>query len=197
MNELETKAFVGDRLDLDAAMYGPMVDSIAQEYPRIGQHSFRVITGKLGQKGHLEFYPPWESENPSKSKLPTIEIRDQELEGEWLESAIAGDALHYLGAVDPRTEKPIDPKFRKMREEFFGTLTPEQLAVDRRVYAQEGDPRNFTDWMEGSRLDAYVRGYLFPDKNDEWRQQEVYTPEQTTILEKMRGYLKGAEADAP
>jgi hypothetical protein len=50
--------------------------------------------------------------------------------------------------------------------------------------------------MDVSRTDAYLRGYLTPDANDEWRKQGVYTPEQTKILDEMKGYLtKSPDSD--
>jgi hypothetical protein len=85
--------------------------------------------------------------------------------------------------------------FYEMKQRLLSTLTPEQLAVDQRAFQRDkarnpNDERSFGEWMETSRGDAYIRGYITPDANDEWRKQGVYTPEQQAILEEMRGYLE-------
>jgi hypothetical protein len=64
------------------------------------------------------------------------------------------------------------------------------LAVDQRAYARAGEQRPFDDWMQQSRGDAYIRGKLAPDANDDWR--DVYTPEQQKTLADMFLHLKGA-----
>lgn len=164
-----------------------LLAEIARQYPAIGRHRFTLRRGQ--GPGQLEFFPAWEERNPTPGEH-TIEIRNPALTGQALQDAIAGDALHLLGAVDPRTGKAVDPAFRALKEQFLGTLTPEQVAVDRRVYGESGDPRPFEQWMERSRGDAYLRGYLFPDAADEWRRQGVYTPEQQGLLERIRRYLR-------
>lgn len=142
--------------------------------------------------GHLEFYPPWESENPTPG-VPAIELFDPRLQGNALRDAIAGDTLHYVGAIDPRNGRPVDPKWMGLKNDLRKSLTPEQLAVDRRTYDRtEGtlpNPRPFEDWMQDSRTDAYIRGYITPDANDEWRKQGVYNPAQVNLLTAMKQYL--------
>jgi hypothetical protein len=105
---------------------------------------------------------------------------------------LAGDLLHYVGSIDPRSGKPIDPEYRALKERLIKSRTPEQIAVDKRAFESEKkfykeNPPSFEDWMDFNRGDAYVRGYLTPDARDEWR--DVYTPEQKQILEQMRQHL--------
>lgn len=172
----------------DAPPANPMdavLGGITQKYPALAGQPWAILdsrgkTAKYG--GGLEFYPPEESENPRPGSA-TVEVFDPKLEGDALETAIFGDMLHHMPAADPY--------YAKMRESLRSSLTPEQLAVDRkehqRAQKEDDEQRSFDDWMSGSRLDAYVRGKLTPDKADEWR--DVYTPEQGKILADMLKYL--------
>lgn len=162
-------------------------------YPRIADtlKEFNLSYGKSppgGEDRGLEFYPPWETDNPTKGK-PHIQIFNRGVAGDELATAIAGDAMHLLGSVDPRTGEPINPGVRLLKDNLRRSLTSEQLRLDQKIHKQTKDPRPFEDWMDISRTDAYIRGYLFPDAEDEWRKQEVYTPEQVRMLESLRSYL--------
>ncbi len=141
----------------------------------------------------LEYYPPWESWNPTPGKA-TLELYNTKESPEVTKNLIAGDMMHYLGSTDPRTNQPPDPTFHSLKQKFMGTLTPEQMAIDRRAYAREApmyeNPPSFEDWMQFNRGDAYLRGYLTPDANDEWRRSGTYTPEQIQILEALQQYLR-------
>ena len=172
-----------------------MVAPISSEYPTLASHlkNFALQWGDPARNpggGSIEFYPPWESENPNPGR-PTIEVFDRNLQGPALQKAIYGDSLHHLGGTDEHGT-PVDPHFHSMKQDLIKSLTPEQLAVDQRAYDRakgHGDGRSFDDWMQDSRGDAYVRGLLAPDANDEWK--DVYTPDQRKTLADMFFYLKG------
>jgi len=161
------------------------LNSIYSEYPALKDWGVDVIDsrGEAGKDGYLEFYHPDESRSPNPGK-PTVELFSPELKGNFLSSAIFGDMLHY--APD------VNPEFARLREGFRSTLTPEQKAIDRRAYERArqeyGEDRPFDDWFDISRLDAYIRGYLAPDPNNEWA--DAYTPEQRELLERMRTSLR-------
>jgi hypothetical protein len=153
---------------------------------------FNIVSDPtLGNKGSgaVEFLGPLEPLNPTPGK-PTIAILDEDKfaanfgEG-GREAAILGEKLHYL--------KEIDSKFAGMREQFRKSMTPNQLKVDQRVYdenvASGRENRSFEDWMEASRLDAYIRGYVAPDKNDEWRKQGAYNDSQKKLLNDIKRYV--------
>lgn len=173
-------------------------DEIAKEYPRLAPVLKDAVVRRSERHdkagpGHLEFFPPWEEYNPYPGKV-AVEVYDKNLQGEWLKSAVAGDMLHHFGGTNEKG-KPNDPRFYEMKQAFFNTITPEQLAIDERAYKRGkayGDNRSFSEWMDASRLDAYIRGYLFPDKNDEWRKGDTYSGKQKQLLEEMRSYLKKA-----
>lgn len=188
-------AGVGSGNAIPDAPFGDYKRAISGQYPALAPHmdKFSVQWGENNPHGgSLEFFPPWELHNPNPGQ-PTIELYNRDLKGNELQSAIAGDALHYLGAVGP-SGNPVDPTFHGMKQQMIGSLTPDQLAVDRRAYDKSrssGDHRSFDDWMQDSRGDAYIRGYITPDANDEWRKQGVYNPEQKKLLDAMNAYLRG------
>ena len=161
-------------------------------YPRLGSFPATASWGPESAPGQLEFYPPWEGRNPTPG-LAHVEVYNRGLRGGGLESAVAGDLMHMLGAVDPRTSQPVDRDVFGFKQAYLRTMTPGQRAMDQRAYAQSGDPRPFDDWMQQSRLDAHLRGYLFPDERDEWRLGGNYTPDQAALLEQLR-FLLGQEA---
>lgn len=175
----QSKNRLGER-----AMLAEKMEAIFRKYPRLARYGFEVDYGPPERNiggGYLEFFAPDEEMSP-RPGVPYIEIYDRKLTGDDLERAIYGDMLHHLPSVDP--------EFRRMREEFIGTLTPQQKAIDRRAYERmkmRGEKRSFRDWFDISRKDAYLRGYLAPDARDEWA--GAYTPEQRRRLETMREYL--------
>lgn len=169
-----------------------ILEEVAKEYPRLRAHLKDVkISRKKGDTSgrQIEYYPPEERDNPNPG-FTTLEIYNQNLKGKYLNNAIAGDMLHRLGGLD-KDNNPYDRDFYDMKQKFLSSRTPEQLMMDRNSYdeaVKRGDTRNYEDWDKFSRGDAYIRGYLFPDEQDNWK--NVYSPSQRESLEKMRGYLK-------
>lgn len=163
------------------------VEQVYDRYPRLRALPVEVVDSRGRRpdiRGGLEYYPPDELYNPRPGRN-TIELFNPALQGAALESALAGDMLHGLPSVDP--------VFAAQRAEFNRSITPEQEAFDRRAYADGRESHDtFESWMDRSQLDAYIRGYLFPDHNDEWRKQGVYTERQKAILKNM-GQLLGMD----
>ena len=162
-----------------------MADNIISKYPRLGGPDWQVIHGDSRMNpegGYLEFYPPEERWNPIPGK-PTISVFDKTLTPSQTQRMVFGDMLHHLPSVDP--------EFRAMRDQFRGTITPEQDAIDRGAYQRGveryGEDRPYDKWMDVSRLDAYLRGHLAPDDNNEWAGS--YTPKQLEILGNMKDLL--------
>ncbi len=171
---------------------------IGKQYPALQPYLKDVRVQRGMGEGHLEFFPPWEEQNPNPGKM-TLEIRDPSLKGDELNKAIAGDMLHMLGATDPRSGKSVDPQWLTLKNDLLSKRSPRSQEIDRREYQREEPQghRSFEDWMAQSRGDAYIRGYLTPDTADEWRKRGVYTPEMTQTLDKMSQYLKQAPAAPP
>ncbi len=178
----------------------PRLSAVAQAFPRLAPYlsNVRVQQGTkaAGDDRGLEFYPPWESENPNPGKI-TLELFDK-MQGPELTGALGGDLLHYIGSRDPKTGKPIDPQYWAMKQAVMKARTPQQDAMDRREYENakknEGEARSYQDWLEQSRIDAYIRGYVTPVLGgkypDEWRKQGQYnSPVMKQAVEKIRQYV--------
>lgn len=162
-----------------------ILESVFGKYPKLKGLGFEIIDSrdkKSPHGGKLEFYHPRESRSPNPGK-PTIELFEG-VRGENLPVAVFGDMLHYLPEVMP--------EFSQKRQDFEKTITEDQRAVDRKAYEravlEHGESRSFEDWFELNRLDAYIRGFLAPDKANEWK--NVYTPEQTQILNEMKALVQ-------
>ena len=158
---------------------------------RIYGYDFNVVDDPSYESegsGFIEFVHPDEPSNTLKK--PSIIIRNRsELEKQVgnIDEFVKGEALHYLADVDPT--------FSDFRDQYSKSLTQGQKAIDKRAYARSkemyGEKRPYNKWFDANRLDAHIRGYLSPDKADEWRGS--YTPEQISILEKMRSYLNSGK----
>lgn len=167
-----------------------IVPDVEAQYPALTGSQLQVIDSRkkgMTDNRQLEYYPADEDWNPLKGR-PTIEVFNPDIQGRGFTDAVAADMLHGL----PQR----DPTWQAYREQFASSLTPRQQAVDRRAYEEDrqaGEARSFPEWMKANRLDAYLRGYLFPDKTDAWRKGGAYTMEQGSLLERMRAYLKGQQ----
>lgn len=165
-----------------------VVPGVEAAYPALSGSGLQVVDSRsngMNDNRQLEYYPANESWNPLPGK-PTIDVFNPAIKGQGFQDAVAADMLHGL----PQR----DPTWRAYREQFKTTLTPRQQAIDRQAYAEDraqGETRSYGEWMDGNRVDAYLRGYLFPDANDEWRKGGVYTPQQSQVLDRMRAYLQG------
>ncbi len=174
-----------------AKIYNPANTSIILASPE------RVQANQMyGGGGGLEFWRPEESgpdnfPHPSAGKY-AFEIYDPELmlDPDALRRAVYGDMLH--GMVK-------DPVFSGMRDEFIGDYTPQSRNLFERKMRERAGERNQEN-TRNSIHDSYIRGYLSPDKNDEWRKDHertrtVWSPKQIEIMERMRRYLQTGEAE--
>jgi hypothetical protein len=160
--------------------------NVLERFPLLNGHDWSIVDSrstKPDDERQLEFYSPDEPDSPTPGR-PTLEIFNPNLRGEALEHAIYGDMLHHLPTVD-RT-------WSAMRDKLRQSLTPDQQAMDRRAYERDqrtyGEDRPYDEWHNASRLDAYIRGRLSPDANDDWR--DVYTPDQHNLLNQMEDHLQ-------
>lgn len=172
---------MADNKEMDDAL-----SSVLKKYPKLQGYDWAIVDSRGKDSKHggsIEFYSPDESESPVPGK-PTIEVFDKNLKGDKLERALFGDMLHHLPSVDPQ--------FEEMRQKLQASLTDEQKAVDQKSYEKAksdyGEDRPIDQWMNQSRLDAYVRGRLAPDDNNDWK--DVYTEDQHKLLNDLEDYLK-------
>ena len=184
---------------------------VYEQYPTLREYDIRVRDRRRDQtvpnyvKGSLEFLgreesgPP-DARRPESDKStdgfyaggyhPTIELYER-VESEDLPKALFGDMLHHLS--DEGETRGVAPEFQKLLGEIDESMTDRQKAFDRKVYERQypDGERTFDNWWKYSGRDAFVRGYLAPDKRDEMRRQDVYTDKQRSILGKMDTLLRG------
>ena len=170
-----------------------MAEKIVKDNKRLQGYDWQILRGDQRANeggGYLEFYPPEESHNPVPGK-PTISVFDKGLSPQETQQMVFGDMLHYLPSVDS--------EFNDLRNKYRGLLTPEQQQIDKNAYQrgvdQYGENRPYEDWMNQSRLDAHIRGYLSPDKDDNWKGS--YTEDQQQTLGEMRGLLSTPSKKKP
>ena len=184
----------------------PRLADVAKQFPRLSPYLSQV-TIQQGKKTDpnddrgLEFYPPWESQNPNKGRI-TLELYDQ-MQGPTLTNALGGDMLHYLGSVNPQTSQPIDPQYYAMKQKVMQARTPHQQATDRQMWEQlkrsGQESRSYDEWLQQSRVDAYIRGYVTPEMGgrypDEWRRNGWYNdPTMKRAVEDIQQYVTASEA---
>jgi hypothetical protein len=179
----------------------PRLGAVEKEFPRLAPYLSNVMI-QQGKKTNpnddrgLEFYNPWQGNNPNPGKL-TIELFDK-LQGSALTNALGGDLLHYLGGYDWKAKKPIDPQYWAMKQAVLKARTPKQEALDRSIYEEEKkkypNTGTYEDWLQESRIDAYIRGYVTPELGgrypDEWRKNGFYKdPAMLKAVEAIRQYV--------
>ena len=179
----------------------PRLADVAKQFPRLVPY-LSLVQIQQGKKSDpnddrgLEFYPPWESENPNPGKI-TLELFDK-MQGDTLTNALGGDLLHYVGSIDPKTKQPIDPQYYSMKQEVLNARTPEQNTLDKREYEEakknEGETRSYDQWLQESRIDAYIRGYVTPELGgkypDEWRKNGFYKdPKMLKAVQDIQKYV--------
>lgn len=196
---------------------------VYEQYPTLREYDIRVRDRRRDQtvpnyvKGSLEFMgreesgPP-DARRPESDKStdgfyaggyhPTIELYER-VESEDLPKALFGDMLHHLS--DEGETRGVAPEFQKLLGEIDESMTDRQKAFDRErhkeIFPNGEDPdipqSYFDKWWKYSARDAFVRGYLAPDKRDEMRRQDVYTDKQRSILKRMDTLLKGRKGRLP
>lgn len=172
-----------------------VLDAVAKRYQRLAPHLKNAVVsqGNAAEANgrHLEFYPPWESDNPTPGKSH-VQLFDKNLSPPDLHAAVSADMLHLLGSTDPRTGAQVDPAWMELKNQLPQIMTPQQHLTNLNAYKQDqaadGDVGTYDDWMKRSRIDAYVRAGLFPDQNPEWK--GFTTPEQGKLFDQMSAHLQ-------
>lgn len=173
------------------------IAAIGQNYPTLLPYlkNLSVLNGTpMGPNDNrqLEFYQPWERNNPNPGKL-TTELFNKNLSGTDLQQTIAGDMLHHLGAVNPQTNAAVDPNWMDMKQRLIAARTGDNQQMDMGAYKQEqASPYGaapYPDWMQNNRSDAYIRAGLFPQQNPEWQRPGMFSPQMQSIFGDMGNYL--------
>jgi len=184
----------------------PTLGAVASKYKLLAPHMSNAeivdssAKAKPGDDRHLEFYPPYESENPRPGKI-TFELFDK-MTPQQREDAVAADALHHLGGFqDPEGTKPVDPKWLQMKRDLMVMRNEPQRRVDENAFREEGDHGDtMAAWLQRNRADAYIRAGLFPEQNPDWQRPEGdpegWTPQQKAHFARMGAYLRTGQDPA-
>jgi hypothetical protein len=179
----------------------PDVQAVQTKFPALGRYLKDVViqtgTNSKGDDRQVETYVPWESENPNKGKITIQPFRPELTSGANLTNTVAGELLHYIGGINPSTHQPVDPQYQTLKQAVLQARTPQQQALDQREYNEQrkqGETRPFNDWLNQSRGDEYIMGYVTPDATDEWRKNGFYNaPAMKTAIENIKNYLTRAQ----
>ena len=153
--------------------FGQMEARLRQKYPIFDDVKIVDSRAKGVSSGRkLEYYS--EDDSPTNSRM--VEVFDPSLQGKVLEDAVLGDLLHAA--------KELSPQFKDLRTMLQRTKTAEQTMHDKQMYDHNrqkyGETRPYAKWMEHSRLDAFIRGYVV----NQWPGYS-YTPQQKAIMDQM------------
>jgi hypothetical protein len=166
-----------------------LLSEVLGKYPALKGQPWAVIDSRsrgISNGRKLEFYSPGEPSSPVPGR-PTVEVFDPSFQGDILHDVIAADMLHYL--------PHINEDFANIRAQFRQSLTPDQLAMDRRAFQraqQGGERRPFEQWFDQHRLDQYIGAILLPKPND-WIRS--FTPEQNQLSEDILDFLREEKAE--
>ena len=190
----EQMAQAAAQLTRAQAALDPVLRGVAALYPRLAQYLPQTVIrrGTARDGRQLEFYPPWESDNPSPGNL-TVELFNRRLRGRNLSDSIGLDMLHYLGSRTPQGAA-VDPTYRALKDAMIEAIRTANRPWDREAYGQERRAglagASYDAWLENNRADAYIRGLVSPRMNPEWQRPGTYTPEMQRIGQQIRQYLQ-------
>ena len=182
--------------------YEEIKQSVIDKYPALTPHVKDAIIYKADRdKDHpedqLETYPPWEEYNPNPGKTSIELRRDYKTKSEATD-AIAGDLIHIAGAIHPDTHEPVDPYYYSLKKEVKKARSTKDISMDYKAYKEEeGDKpsRSFSKWFDESRGEAYVRGRVMPDENDERSHVYKSNPKLKKTIDKISKYLRTGKKD--
>lgn len=176
-----------------------MLGQVSRAYPALAKYA-PSTTVQWGQTSgpeddrQLEFYQPWEGENPNPGNA-TVELYNRNLKGDDATDSVALDMLHRVGAIDPRTNAPVDPQYYALKKAMADQIRQRSAPWDVADFkdAQKYGSTSWDDYLENNRADAYIRAAVSPRMNPGWDDPHLWTPEMQQIGQKIRAYLAGGQ----
>lgn len=174
--------------------FHPVLQDVAKAYPRLAPYVANTAVGRgtTTDDRQLEFYAPWDEDNPHRGSL-YVELYNKGLTGKALRDSIALDMLHYTGGTNPQTGQPVDSNYYTMKQQMMAAIKQRNAPMDQEAYQQDlkqyPDSGSYDQWLAHNRADAYIRGLVSPDLNPEWQEPGVYTPQMKKIGDQIRAYL--------
>lgn len=167
-----------------------VMDQAQQQYPALKALGLQFKQSPPDQNGNkLEYWPPGEGGTPDRPRPQEFDLKKPGVE-------VYGNKarpIDILGDVVSHHMIETDPTISRVYSAFEKSVTPqqEQLLAQQYQYAQQhsGENRSFEVWKDKTGLPAFFRGHPFQQWPAEFNQQ-VYTPQQTQLLDGMMNYLK-------
>lgn len=173
-----------------------VLGDVSRAYPRLAQYAPNTAV-QWGQSSgpeddrQLEFYQPWEGENPNPGKN-TVELFNKGLKGQDITDSVALDMLHHVGAMDPSTNQPVDPQFYAMKKALVDQISVRKAPWDVADYqdnAKYGPMPTWDDYLMNNRADAYIRAAVSPRMNPGWDNPKLWSPEMQATAQQIKAYL--------
>ena len=159
-------------------------DRALQDYPYLqDKNLYGVVTPNPKESRLLEFYPPDEPgapQSPRPKQLPMGNVGVQIFSNKVRPVDVLADYVSHHAVKN-------DPVLQALYTEFESNVDPavlkQRYGVHRKKY---GEKRPYEQWKERTGLPELFRGYTF----NQWdNAEEMYTPQQLDILNRVRGYV--------
>lgn len=157
---------------------------LEQTYPYLANKGINyVYTPNEKDSRILEFFPPQETgagEYLRPKELPLGQPGIQVIQGKATPLDILGDYVSHYGVQK-------DPVLKELYSEFTNSLSDTELK-NRYNYHKEqfNEKRPFSTWKQQTGIPELFRGYTF----NQWENpEELYTPKQLQILDKVKSYI--------
>jgi hypothetical protein len=177
---------------------------IEDRFPRLQQFVKDrniFITNGEGD-GFAEIFPTGERDSPDPTR-GVIQVRPLTREKGFDPNTVAsGDALHFLGGVDPATGEPLDKEFYDMKQDFFKNMSPEEKRFAKKKFndakKEKRTGSNFEseeNFLQNVWGDAIIREAIFPELTPDAQEREDaekqihLTPRQKEIVKEMQQSL--------
>jgi hypothetical protein len=174
--------------------FAPVIADVGKRYPALSPYLGNVVVrrGQTQDDRQLEYYAPWEGDNPNPGKN-TVEIYNPDLKGDSLTQSVALDILHHVGGVDSNG-KPVDPKYYALKQQLMAAIKQANRPMDQEAYQQDlkayPDTGSYDQWLAHNRADAYIRAMVSPEMNPEWNQPGMFTPAMKSVGDQINQYLR-------
>ena len=179
---------------MDNARRPNLLEQAREMYPKLKNVDIGYKESMGARKdAYLEFWPEGETggdyKRPKEFDMKKIGV--EVYKPETQPKDIAGDVFsHHMMWTEPDAIK--------LRKEFENSLSPSDMKYMKQQHARDmaelkkENPKaklmKFDEWYKLNGLPSYVRGYTF----NQWSPEEIqgaYTPEQISILDKMKRYM--------
>ena len=171
---------------------------IVERFPRLQQFvtDQNISLTRGSGEGFAEMFPLGESSSPDPTRR-IVQVRPLTKEKGFDPNTVAsGDVLHFLGGVDRKTGKPLDPEFYGLKQDFLKNMSPqEKKFAEKKFNDAKAEKRTGTNFESKENFiqnvwgDALIRGAIFPELMSDPQERED-SKNQVHLTDKQRGIIK-------